>query len=154
MSVPRIEHIALNIEIAINAITIANGFNQNLKAVRPKRNDYKHEAPIDGKVLIWQDDEEKNEEAAIETQDWRQPFTLEAIVLDSDASTESIDTRLNKVCADIQKKLLEDVTRGGYAYDTIIMPSMKFDDGEGFSGIAVEVIVCYRTSYLDPYSAA
>ena len=154
MSVPRIEYIALNIETAINEINVANNFNQNLSAVRPKRNDYKLEAPVDGKVLVWQDDEEKNEEAAIGTQDWRQPFTLEAIVLDSDEATESIDTRLNKVCCDIQKKLLEDVTRGGYAYDTIIMPSMKFDDGEGFSGIAVEVVVCYRTSYTDPYSAA
>ena len=58
MSVPRIEYIALNIETAINEINVANNFNQNLSAVRPKRNDYKEEAPVDGKVLVWQDDEE------------------------------------------------------------------------------------------------
>lgn len=154
MSTPRIEHIALNIETAINAITTGNGFNQTLVAVRPKRNDFSDIIPEDGKVLIWEADEERPEEEAISTQQWVQLFTLMAFVIDSDETVTSIDTRLNQVRADIQKKLREDITRGGYAFETEILPSAKFDDGQGFTGIAVNIAVHYRTNDDDPYAGA
>ena len=154
MTTPRIEYIAVNIEAAVNAITTANGFNQDLVAVRPKRNDFSDIVPEDGKVLIWQADEEQAGEQAISTQQWIQPFVLIAIVLDSEDAGTSIDTRLNQVRADIQKKMREDIKRGGYAFDTILLPCAKFDDGEGFTGIAVEIAVHYRVNDDDPYSAA
>ena len=154
MSTPRIEHIAVNIEAAINAITEGNGFNQDLVAVRPKRNDFKDVVPEDGKVLIWQADDELPEEQAYGAKEWIQPFVLMAIVLDSDEASASIDTRLNQVRADIQKKLIEDVTRGGYAFDTELLPCAKFDDGQGFTGIAVNVAVHYRVKEDDPYTGA
>jgi hypothetical protein len=90
----------------------------------------------------------------LETQDWQQPFLLMAFVIDSDTATASIDTRINQARADIQKKLLLDATRGGYAYDTVILPSQEFDDGNGFSGIAVKIAVKYRTNYMNPYAKA
>ena len=146
MSYPVIEYIAEDIEAAINAITRANGFNQDLVAVRPRRNDFSDIAPVDGTVLIWQDDETEPEEQLYSTQSWVQPFCLQVIVLDSDTAVSSIDTRLNQVRADIHKKLREDITRGGYAYETEIAPSIKFDEG-----IAVFVNVHYRTKENDPY---
>ena len=148
---PVIELIAKNLETAINAITVANGYKQTLKAVRPRRNDFSDITPDDLTVLIKQADEEQGQEP-IGTQDWTQPFLLMAIVLDSDSATASIDTRINQVRADIQKKLLVDVTRGGNAYDTTILPSQEFDDGNGFSGIAVKIAVKYRTQYTNPYA--
>lgn len=154
MSTPVIESIAIDIETAINAVTEANGFNQDLTAIRPARNDFKDVTPEDRKVLIWQGDEERPDDHAIDTQEWMQPFVLEAVVLDDDNASDSIDTRINQVRADIQKKLCEDVTRGGNAIDTILMPCGKFDDGEGFTGIAVNIIVHYRTNDDDPYTKA
>ena len=154
MSTPILEHIAVNVEATINAITEGDGFNQNLVAVRPKRNDFKDVVPEDGKVLIWQADDELPEEQAHNAQHWVQPFVLMAIVLDSDDAETSIDTRLNQVRADIQKKFRVDFTRGGYAWDTELLPCAKFDDGQGFTGIAVNVAVHYRVKDDDPYTGA
>jgi hypothetical protein len=150
---PIVELIAENIESAINAVTIANGYHQTLTALRPRRNDFSDVAPNDLTVLIKQADEEQGMNP-LETQDWQQPFLLMAFVIDSDTATASIDTRINQVRADIQKKLLLDATRGGYAYDTVILPSQEFDDGNGFSGIAVKIAVKYRTNYMNPYAKA
>jgi hypothetical protein len=152
MTVPLIETIAVEIAARINEITVANGFNQTLVAVRPKRNDFKDEPAVNGKVLIWQGSEARPEAEAIGCEEWLQQFLLIAIVKDSDAATTSIDTRINQVRADIEKKLKADHTRGGNAIDTSFLGSYKFDDGEGFSGIVVDAIVHYRTQYLNPYA--
>lgn len=154
MSTPVVEHIAANIKTAIGEITEADGYNQNLTAIRPRRNDFSDIVPKDLVVLVKQADEEESEEKPLMIGQWDQPFVLMAIVLDSDDAVTSIDTRTNQVRADIQKKLLVDPTRGGYAFDTVILPSAEFDDGEGFTGIAVKVVVKYRTKYNDPYTKA
>lgn len=154
MSTPVIENIAANILTTINTVKVANGDNQDLTAIRPRRNDFKDIVPRDLTVLIKQANEEEAEQEAISTKEWLQPFVIMAIVVDSDDATASIDTRINQVRADIQKKLMVDPTRGGYAFDTIVFPSAEFDDGEGFTGIAVRIAVKYRTQINDPYTKA
>ena len=106
MSTPIIESIAENIKTAVNLITVANGFNQTLTAVRPKRNDFYKTAWDDLTVLISQAEAEELE-GGYGTKEWRQNFMLVCIVIDSDDATASIDTRLNQVAADIFKKLLQ-----------------------------------------------
>lgn len=153
MTVPIIENIAVNIAAAVDAITTVNGFNQDLSALRPRRNDFSDVVPEDGKVLVVQDDEDQAEQP-IGVQEWIQTFVLVAMVIDSDSASGSIDTRINQVRADIRKKMMEDPTRGGNAIDTILLPAAKFDDGEGFTGIAVAVAVQYRVEHDDPYTKA
>ena len=151
---PLIETIAVEIAAQISEITVANGYNQDLVPVRSKRNDFSDIAPVDGKVLIWQGEERAPGAEAVGTEEWLQEFLLIAIVTDGDAAATSIDTRLNQVRADIQKKLLLDHTRGGNAIDTMFEGSAKFDDGKGFSGIVVNCVVHYRTLYTTPYTKA
>lgn len=151
MSTPVIENIAGNIESCINEITEANGFNQDLIAVRPRRNDFTDIMPEDKKVLIVQTDED-DVEGVQPAATWNQTFVLMALVIDSDKASDSIDTRINKVRADIRKKLQVDPKRNSLAIDTINRGSAKFDDGEGFTGIAVVIEVQYRTKVEDPYS--
>jgi len=153
VSTPRIEHIAVNIAAVVNAITTENDFNQDLVAVRPKRIDFSDVPPKNGKVLIAQVDQTPPADQAIQTQEYVQEFLCAAIVKDSDAAETSIDTRLNQVAADIEKKLKEDRTRGGYALNTVMAGSTKFSDGEAFTGVAVLVRVHYRTDWADPYAA-
>jgi len=152
VSVPVVENIAVNIAAAINAITTANQFNQDLVAVRPKRLDFSDVMPENGKVLIVQEEDAALTSKVSLVEDLRQQFVLMAIVIDSDDATTSIDTRINQVRADIRKKLLEDGRRGGNANRTLIVGSGKFSDARGFSGIAVVVDVEYRTVYNDPYT--
>ena len=151
MSVPVIELIAVDIEAAINAITVAAKFNQTLIAVRPKRSDFKDTAPLNGKVLIYQGGKEPFTESP-GCSSWIQEFVLEAIVLDSDKTETSIDTRLNQVAADIEKKLRTDHTRDGNAIDTLLRGAEPFNDGQGMSGIDVFIGVQYRVKENDPYT--
>jgi len=153
MSTPITEYIAENIKTAINAITVANTFNQTLVAIRRKRTDFYDVAPEDGKVLIMQVEDDKLINP-VGLAAWSQKFLIAAIVIDSDSATDSIETRMSKVRDDIRKKLVEDTTRAGYAIDTINGPATPFDDGEGFTGIILETDVQYRTLFADPYTGA
>ena len=155
MSLPVKENIAVNILAAVNAITTVNGFNQDLTAIRPMRNDFKDVVPKDGVVLIKQANTEKpGGQPAGPFVEWDQMYAIMAIVLDGDDVETTIDTRLNQVEADIQKKLMDDPTRGTKAIDTEILPSVEFDDGKGFTGISVNIAVKYRTKIEDPYTQA
>jgi len=151
MSTPIIEKIAIAITADINAITEVNGYNQDLTAVRPKKVDF--DTPWDDlTVLVSQDTAVKDGEMTNGLQQWRQTFFATAIVIDSDTAETSVDTRLNQVTADIQKKLMVDDSRGGLAIDTIIMGAVPFNDDDGLTGVNVVFDVQYRTSVYDPYT--
>lgn len=154
-----VEQIAENLQATINAITLANGWHQDLVAVRPTRIGFEADAaPEDGKVVIIQQDPEADEELSAEgnvaMQAWLQPFALVAFVIASDADTTAIDTRLNQVRADIEQKLQQDPGRSGLAIDTVPMGSIHFSEGPGVTGIVVVVGVRYRTRRNDPYQNA
>jgi len=153
MSTPIIEQIAEKLKDAVNAITVAAGFNYDLTAVRPKRIHLEGDINDDGTVIIEQ------ESAALhlttgETITWRQAFTLQAIVIDSDKATEAIDTRLNKIRADIEKQLTSEAWRylGGLAEGILPKAPEKFIAEPSISGIAVNIDVQYTTEYYDPYT--
>ena len=152
MSTPIIESIAENIKDTINLITVANGFNQTLTAIRPKRNDFAKTGWDDLTVLISQVDAEELK-GGYGCKEWRQNFTLSCIVIDSDTATASIDTRLNQVASDIFKKLMVDTRRGALAIDTNIHGMLAFVDAQtAMSGILIDISVDYRTSESDPYT--
>ena len=151
MSTPVIESIAVDIAAVIAAITTDNGFNQDLTAQRPRRQDFSDVTPEDLLCLIVQNNASA-EGGAVGCATWKETFEICVFVIDSDDATDSIDTRRNAVAADITKKLNEDITRGGYAYDTQIIDRAMFNDGEGLSGVVVTVEVSYRTLLNDPYT--
>jgi len=147
---PIIELIAVNIEATINGITIAKGFGQDLVALRCKRNDFDTIAPQNGVVLIVQGGAEMPAQC-IGAETWIQTFSLMAIVIDGDAAVTSIDARCNQVARDVEKKLREDWTRGGYAIDTNFDAPQIIDDPR-FTGVTVAAKVEYRTKWGDPFT--
>ncbi|MCE5185078.1 MAG: hypothetical protein LLF76_03015 [Planctomycetaceae bacterium] len=145
------EQIAEYLKDRVNEITIANGFHQNLTAIRPKNNEFSDVVPANGVVVIWQADEEAGE-PTYGADGWMQPFILMGIVLGADEATQSLDTLLNHVKWDIRKKLAADRKCGGLVSGmNLNLPSRKFDDGKGFTGIAVPVMVQYGTAAGNPY---
>jgi len=152
MSTPLVESIAVKLEEAINAITEANGFNYDLTAVRPKRIHLEGDINTDKTVIIEQESAIKHQQTS-DTITWRQGFTLQALVIDSDTETEAIDTRLNKIRADIEKQLTSSsyITLGGLAEGILLKDPEKFLTDE-LSGIAVNIDVVYTTEYDDPYT--
>ena len=159
MAEPIVEHIAANIATAVNGITVAAGYHYGLTAVRPTHLGFEDdEQPEDLTVLIVQEDPEEDPENASDGNSamkaWVQPFALGAFVIESDSSTDPIDTRINRVRADIEKALMVDYSRGGYAIDTRIRGSARFGETSAQSGIAIYVDVLYRTRINDPYTGA
>ena len=153
MSTPIIETIALKLVDLINAITIANGFNQDLTAVRPKRIHLEGDLNKDNTVIIEQEDatvEQLSEDVTM----WRQGFTLQALVIDSDAATAAIDTRLNQVAADILKKLFGGTNwqLESNACGIDLRGTEKFIADPQMAGIAVNIDILYRVKTDDPYT--
>jgi len=154
MAEPIIEQIAEHLKTSINLITTTNGFNENLRAIRPKRKDFEDASWADKDVIISQVEAEKSEGGSF-TKEWEQFFMLTCIVIDSDTASDPIDTRCNKIAADIEKKLLEDPSRGGLAIDTNVHAKVPFKDDEAaISGIAIQISVQYRTQENNPYERA
>ena len=151
MSHSVVEQIAAQLAAEIDAITVSNGFTQDLTAIRPRRLDFSGILLNDGKVFIWQGDREPAGEPVSMCDEWLQTFTIGAILIDSDDESDSIDTRLNDVASDIEKKLKADVTRGQLAVDTFITQVEKIDTEEN-TGVLITVIVHYRTAFNDPYT--
>lgn len=148
---PIIERIARDIENAVNEVTTENGYSQTLTAVRPRRLDFDGILLNDGKVFIWQGDLLPVGEPANLAAEWNAEFQIGAILIDSDTETDSIDIRLNAAAADLQKQLLADPSRGGWAIDSAITGVSKID-AEECTGVSVALQVHYRTKYDDPYS--
>ena len=153
MATPVVETIATTLAGYINAITEAAGFNQDLTAVRPKRIHLEGDLNADNTVIIEQESADIFDQTST-TITWRQGFTLQAIVIDSDEATDAIDTRLNKIRSDIEKKLChpDNVHLGGLAEGVIFKATEKFISDPQLAGIAVNIDVIYTTNYSDPYS--
>jgi hypothetical protein len=145
------ELIAANVLAAVNAVTTVNLYHQTIVAQRPRRNDWS-DVTVDDLNAIIQMSDEIIEGQHVQAVTWLQPFVILVIVMDDDSETDSIETRQNNVDADIKKHLRIDRTRGGYAIETDIMESKKFDLGKGFEGIAINIIVRYRTKVNDPFT--
>ena len=152
MSTPVVESIAVKLEALVNAITVANGFNQDLTAVRPKRIHLEGDINDDGTVIIEQEDAVIEQDSTTHII-WRQGFTLQALVIDSDDATAAIDTRLNTVRSDIEKKLMSaDNWELDGLGDIHLKSAEKFIAEPQVAGIAVNIDVLYQVNLTDPYS--
>lgn len=103
MSTPVVENIALALVALIDGITIANGFNQTLNAIRPKRIHLESDLYIENNAFVLQGEGGVLIDAS-EVAHWVEEFIIQVIVLDSDDATTAIDTKMNQISADIQKQ--------------------------------------------------
>jgi hypothetical protein len=152
MATPIVEHIAAEIADLIDAITVAAGFHQDLTAIRPKRLHLESDVNADGNVVIEQLDADIEAESTT-TIIWRQGFTIQALVIDSDEATAAIDTRLNQVRSDIEKQLMSggNCNLGGYGR-LMLTSAERFIPDPQTAVIAVNVDVLYEVQIDDPYT--
>lgn len=160
MADPIVEKIAEAIETAINAITTGNGYNYTLTAVRPKRIHLETDVNDDQNVIIFQDEQptlvdftNASGVGAYDKITWLQGFQCQAICIDSDTATEAIDTKLNKIRSDIEKKMLSSatITLGGLGR-VIPKPPVYFTQEPQASVVSVNFDVEYETDFDDPYT--
>jgi hypothetical protein len=148
MSYPIVELISQNVVDVLSRVAESTGYNGTLIVERQKRSG---NIPRDRLVVVHQDDPIPLDGAHGHTT-WNQPYVVTCYVIESETSDTPIDQRVNFIRSDVEKAVMEDVTRGGYAILTSLEKPELFDAKDGsFFGIDVHFTVTYRTIQDDPY---
>lgn len=150
MSTPTIENIGDNICDDVNLITTAAGFNYTLTCIRPTFAQYRKPALAHFKSYLLQDNIDPSA-APLYSARKKAEFTLSIPVVLSNDSTTLRDTICNAIAADVEKKLLADRTRGGYAVNTFI-DGVAYEDQNDVLFIVIKISVDYMHKYGDPYT--
>jgi hypothetical protein len=155
MATPIVEDIAADVKTALELISIANGYEQDLAdVVRPTQ--FGGYVPQHLMVVLQQSGREREEGSDVEQMNgraWIQRFEIEAYVRVSDTSTTAVDITVNKLTADIEKALMADAQRSSLAMDSWVSAVEPFllADAE-FEGATVHYDVLFRTEIEDPYT--
>jgi len=86
---------------------------------------------------------------------WQHRFDLHVVVVDSDAATAAMDTRIHAAIADITAALQADLTCGGWACTggLEIDGAVPVDDPTGrLSGATLPIAVTYSTQAASAYT--
>lgn len=72
-----------------------------------------------------------------------------------ETDSRSSDEILNSLLGDVEKALMADITRGGYAINTEILRNVPFQsiEGQPAIGISIELSVIYQHQLTDPAQA-
>ncbi len=153
MNLPILERIALNLIDTLKGISVQAGY---LNDVQVQRMNLKRGTSYrDRMILVMTGSAERlDDQESVGFLHWEQSFLLTCFVQESDQSQMSLDERVNAIRADVERAVMLDYTRGGYALDTDLgdIIRMPVEAGTGMSGVVIEVLVQYRTSRLDPTS--
>jgi len=158
MPPPVVEQIAAEIARLISLITTANGFNQDLTATRPKRIHLEGDLSKDKTVMIQLGEAEtRDEDLSADGIYWSQMFELDVYVVDSDDSTEALDTRINTIRADIEKQLCQGANfyLAGLAqgiYPTGATRFTAWGERSSWAGATLSFKVLYTTDFADPFT--
>jgi hypothetical protein len=153
MADPIVELLTANIAAELAEITAAAGWNYTLSVKRPKDIDFGKEGWADLTVLVAQTKSELVSEG-LGLKQMRQNYLIVAFVTDGDNSDDPIDTKRNRVVADIQKKLMEAPKRGhaNCRWTTVGDATPFRPSDKGIGGVTIDVAVEYQTQTGNPYA--
>lgn len=152
MSTSRRESILANIATTLATVTTGNGYNNTLASIQ-RWNKLGNDLASLPAVII---------NAGIEYKEPRpNPLKqctfmvhLEIWTRQDEEGTSDSDTILNSLLLDVEKALMADCTRGGYAVDTAVGSIVPFEtiDGKPDFGAFVELEITYQHAFADPAS--
>jgi hypothetical protein len=153
MIYPILELIAQNVLTTVQGVTVANGYNFTLDAHRHTRDGDK-QAHLE--AVITQLDDEPVEPGVYNTLEFNTPFGVGVYVIPATGDPTPIDQYCNLIAADIQKAMMVDRYRGGYAMETHVIPPQRGKvnsqkDALQYDLIVVAFNVNYRVRDIDPY---
>ncbi len=156
MATSIVERIAQAVATQLATITAANGYDNTVSdVIRPRRTGENYK-PLDKNVVLMQQDAERDTENVAAGYPagyaWKQSFTVDGIVRQSESSTLPMDQVLNSFVADIQKAIMEDVHWGGLAMDTELTSVEYPEPAQGFEGATIWFDVTLRVKENDPYT--
>ena len=151
---PISERVAQAIQTAVAAITIAGGFQIDIvDCIRPDK-DGSNYSPKHLRALLFQEDPNPlDEEVDQGDKDWDHIFQVAVYIAPAKDDTTPHDQWVNVVRADIEKKLMEDITFGGLAIEAHIgKPDTRTTSKGTFIIPFINIAVIYRTREDDPYT--
>ncbi len=144
------ESILENIKTTLQEITIANGYNNTLVSVErwKQRGNNIRLVPC---VVVNAGPEEKQPRPNPQVTSKLSVF-LDVYMRQDDTDTTNSDTVINSLALDIEKALMIDYTRGGYAEETNIINIVPFEslEGQPIFGIIFELEIIYKHLLTDP----
>lgn len=154
---PIVEQVAEFLETALGEITEDAGYEQTLSVNRPKRAHYEGDLTDDLSTMVYTSEPTEQRDLRVSgSRIVHQEYEIVVFVIDSDDESDSIETRLSQVAADIAKKLALDRTCGGLA-DWLKVTAAVFepaDDDGNYSCMRMTVTAHLDVDDTDPYYMA
>jgi len=161
MSTPISEQIAAKLLTTVATVTTANGYNQDLSALRPTR--YGGFSVKDKLALVQQlepvEDPDNSVSGNPGAKAWIHPFVIDVFAVPSEQAETAIDTQLNTMRADVEKALMNALPPFGTDFDSLAYnahigdPEFLADEDGAFEFVRIIVEIHYRTDETDPYQA-
>lgn len=160
MSEPIVERIAEWLVGAVAEITEANGYHQDLAVVRPGDLEAADTAVADLTTVVGLEDAEVGSRATREHRNWVQPFGIITFFVGTGGTDLSIDKRINRVRADIERRMGVEIAgyRGAKTLcnnlaDAIEIrpPQIWLDEESQATVLLCRVAIGYHVDYTNPY---
>ena len=144
------ENILANIKTTLEGITVANGYANTIASVQrwDKRGNALRLVPC----IIVNAGQEEKEMSPNPYFTCRLSVYLDVWMRQDDADSTATDTLLSSVLGDIEKALMVNNTRGGYAIDTNIKSNVPFEtvEGQPHAGLTIELEILYQHTQSNP----
>jgi hypothetical protein len=150
MSISRRELILANIETVLNTITIPNGYENTL--ARVERWKQRGNSIKDIPCAIISAGREEKEATPYPQSTAKLTVFIDIWTRQVDTDTSNTDTLLDSLLLDIEKAVMLDYARGGYAENTEIRGITPFETIEGSPscGLMIELEITYKHKQMDP----
>ena len=145
------EKIMQNIETTMNEISKANGYSNDIASVQRWRQGGNPRTDVPCIVINCGPEEKEPVPNPLTT--CMLTVNIDVWIRhDEDDVPGSTDAILNSLLGDVEKALMVDITRGGYAVDTVSERNIPFamDEGAPHAGITMDVGIHYRHKITDP----
>ncbi len=144
------ERILANIKTTLEEITIANGYVNTIASVQrwDKRGNPLRQVPC----IVVNAGQEEKQMSPNPYFTCRLSAYLDVWIRQDEADATATDVILSGILGDIEKALMIDNTRGGFAIDTNIKSNVPFEtvEGQPHAGLTIELEVLYQHTQSDP----
>lgn len=144
------ENILSNLKTVLETITTGNGYENTI--ARVMRWDQRGNSLKDTPCITIAMASEVKEPSPNPLFRCNMTVLLDVWVCQTRQEAQSTDELLCSLLGDVEKCLMQDHTRGGFAIDTDLKGSQPFEgvEGSGYAGIVVEMEIFYEHNQLDP----
>ncbi|MDD5108297.1 MAG: hypothetical protein PHC29_02125 [Candidatus Omnitrophica bacterium] len=144
------ESILENLKTALETILISNGYHNDIASVQRWRQS--GNSLLNVPCIVINAGPEEKEPSPNPFTTCRFTVYLDVWMRQDAADLQPTDSLLNSLLGDMEKALMADYTRGGFAKDTNIKSNVLFEtlEGQPQAGIVIELEIIYQHKQDDP----